>query len=206
MLFFDDVAFSWSTAHIRVSLFVRFCLRLTRSYFQVLVSFCLYFLISGIIVCFALRSFRTSTLFDILWECVYFPRWWFSFWLLSNLSFVQYIPYTCICFCVSLCLCVFDFRLDFFSSWSFFFRCVPGVQFFKSIVCRRLSAVRWIFARKVFPISEPHHHSGSIEASSQRALPKFNRVRERKNEEGREQIYLDRRPNPSVPLKPKSMW
>lgn len=43
-----------------------------------------------IIVCFALRSLGTSTLFDILWVCVYFPCWWFSFWPLL-LSFRMYV-------------------------------------------------------------------------------------------------------------------
>lgn len=52
-----------------------------------------------IIVYFTLRSLGTSTLFDILWVCVYFPCWWFSF-----LAWVSVCECVCFFFFLTLLL------------------------------------------------------------------------------------------------------
>lgn len=183
MLFFDDVAFSWSTTRIRVhSLHSRLFLALSSSNIRILVSFFFYFLISGIIVCFALRSELRHYL--IFCECVFifavddfhFGRFLFSLCL------------SCICLCVVYACSVFAWTFystssSSFFSYSFFFDMCPMYNSSSQLFaedCRWWWFVDFLRAKCfLFP---NHHHSGSIEGTSHKlcqSLTERERERER---------------------------
>lgn len=199
MLFFDDVAFSWSTTRIRTPFHSKHIrtVRIPFRSFSYLQDNCLFRF------AFAARNVRRHYL--IFWECMFiFAVDDFHFGRSSALYRTR--SYGCRCVRV----CVFWFSWNVFYSlcllhicFSFFFcrllfQCLPNVQFFKSIVCRRLSVVRWIFARKVFPISEPSSFSQHIEVP-QRCQSFIERITKKANLFGPTPKKPTPLPSPSQP-------